>query len=111
MRFKTLIFICLSFSLLFALSPYNEGYRQYIRYVKHIPHYGIKAPMLLKKLNVKNEDDLKALFQNNAELLIKNTAKFNPEASKGLEKIIKKGKITSLEAFLTGIVNGKIPPG
>jgi ribosomal protein L15 len=99
------------FTNLFALSPYVDGYRAYIRYVKHIPRYGIKAPKLLKQLNVHTESDLLALFQNNGQPLIEKTKQFNPKAAEGLEKIIKKGKLNSLKVFLTGIVNGRIPPG
>ena len=110
MRLKFL-FVMFIITNLFAISPYIDGYKMYIRYVKHIPKYGIKAPVLLKKLNVKTPNELNALFQNNAEKLILQTQKFNSEAAKGLEKIIKKGKLSSLKAFFLGIINGKIPPG
>jgi hypothetical protein len=96
---------------LFAISPYIDGYRAYIRYVKHIPKYGIKAPDLLKKLGVKNEEDLLALFKDNGKPLIEKTKKFNPQAAKGLEKIIKRGKLKQLKVFLFDVLNGQIPAG
>lgn len=98
-------------SQLFAISPYIDGYRAYIRYVKHIPRYGIKAPELLKKLNVRNEEDLLNLFKNNAKPLIEKTKRFNPKAAEGLEKIIKRGKLKQLKVFLFNVLNGEIPAG
>jgi len=111
-KLKNLIFsILILSSSLYALSPYVKGYKAYIRYVKRIPKHGIKAPELLKKLNVKNEESLEELFKNNGKLLIEKTKQFNPKAAKGLEKIIEKGKLKELKTFLLKVLNGKVPLG
>jgi antitoxin component of MazEF toxin-antitoxin module len=94
---------------LYAISPYVKGYRLYIRYVKHIPKFGIKAPQLLKKLNIKSSDELKYLISSHE--IVKRVAKFNPKAAKGIEKILNKNKEKELEAFLLAVYEGKIPPG
>jgi len=112
MKHKTSIFIAFALSTqLYAINPYIDGYRAYIRHVKHIPKYGIKAPELLKKLNVKNEEDLLNLFKDNGKLLIEKTRQFNPKAAEGLEKIIKRGKLKQLKVFLFNVFNGQIPIG
>ncbi len=112
MKLKKSIFIALALSTqIYAISPYIAGYKAYIRYVKHIPKYGIKAPELLKKLNVKNEEDLLNLFKDNGKLLIEKTRQFNPKAAEGLEKIIKRGKLKQLKVFLFNVLNGQIPTG
>ncbi|GAB6074140.1 hypothetical protein [Nautilia lithotrophica] len=112
MKLKTSVFIALALSTqLYAISPYIDGYRAYIRYVKHIPKYGIKAPELLKKLNVHNEEDLLNLFKDDAKPLIEKTRQFNPKAAEGLEKIIKRGKLKQLKVFLFNVLNGQIPAG
>ena len=108
---KKFLFLAILASQLFAISPYIDGYRAYIRYVKHIPHYGIKAPELLKKLNVHNEEDLLNLFKNNAQPLIEKTRQFNPKSAEGLQKIIKRGKLKQLKVFLFNVLNGQIPAG
>jgi ribosomal protein L15 len=110
LRLSLLIAIVLS-TQLYAIRPYVDGYRMYIRYVKHIPRYGIKAPDLLKQLNVRTEEDLDKLFENNGKLLIEKTAQFNPKAAEGLKKIIKRGKIKQLKVFLSNILTGRIPAG
>ncbi|EDM24542.1 hypothetical protein FE773_08280 [Caminibacter mediatlanticus TB-2] len=46
--FMIVLILLMSTTSLFALSKYVIGYRYYIRYVKHIPKYGIKTPELLK---------------------------------------------------------------
>jgi hypothetical protein len=112
MKLKSSILITLVLSTqLYAINPYVDGYRAYIKYVKHIPKYGIKAPELLKKLNVKNEEDLLNLFKDNAKPLIEKTKQFNPKAAEGLEKIIKRGKLKQLKVFLFDVLNGHIPAG
>jgi ribosomal protein L15 len=112
MKLKTSMLIALALSTqLYAISPYIDGYKAYIRYVKHIPRYGIKAPELLKKLNVKSEEDLLNLFKDNAKPLIEKTRQFNPKAAEGLEKIIKRGKLKQLKVFLFNVFNGQIPIG
>jgi hypothetical protein len=93
----------------FAISPYVKGYRLYIRYVKHIPKYGIKAPELLKKLNVNSTAQLQKLLRSGE--IVEKIKTFNPAAAKGIEKILKKGKEKELEAFLIQIFQGHIPPG
>ena len=95
----------------YAISPYVKGYRLYIRYIKHIPGAGIKAPDLLKKLNVQTETDFENLFKDNGKLLIEKTKAFNPKAAKALQKIVNEGKLQYLKAFLQQIFYGKIPPG
>jgi hypothetical protein len=111
MKLKFTVLTLALFTQLYAISPYIDGYRSYIRYVKHIPRYGIKAPDLLKKLNVRNEEDLLNLLKDNAKPLIEKTREFNPKAAKGLEKIIKRGKLKSLKVFLFNVLNGQIPAG
>jgi len=111
MKLKTLGLALVLTVQLFAISPYVDGYKMYIRYVKHIPRYGIKAPDLLKKLNVTNEEDLLNLFKNNAKPLIGKTKQFNPKAAEGLQTIIKRGKLKQLKVFLFNVLNGQIPAG
>ncbi len=115
MKIKTLIAAAGMTTLLitnaYAISPYVKGYRLYIRYIKHIPGAGIKAPILLRKLNVHTQQDFDNLFKNNAEELIQKTKAFNPKAAKALQKIVNEGKIEYLKAFLQQIFYGKIPPG
>ncbi len=95
----------------YAISPYVKGYRLYIRYIKHIPRYGIKAPDLLKKLNVHTGMDLDNLFKNNAQELIQKTQIFNPKAAKAIQKIVNKGKLKYLQTFLQQVFYGKVPLG
>ena len=111
MKLKPLGLVLVLTVRLFAFSPYTDGCKTHIRYVKHIPRYGIKAPELLKKLNVKNEEDLLNLFKDNAKPLIEKTKQFNPKAAEGLEKIIKRGKLKQLKVFLFDVLNGHIPAG
>jgi len=115
MKLKTLIATAGIATLLttnaYAISPYVEGYRLYIRYLKHIPGAGIKAPIFLKKLHIQTEIDFENLFKNNAQELIQKTKAFNPKAAKAIQKIVKEGKLNYLKAFLQQIYYGKIPPG
>ena len=116
MKFKSLIAAIGIIALLlsskaYAITPYVQGYRLYIRYIKHIPGAGIKAPQLLKKLNVITEEQFQNLFKNNAQELIQKTEAFDPKAAKAIQKIVKEGKLKYLKAFLHGIFEGKIPPG
>ncbi len=102
--------IVLTFSSnLYAISPFVKGYRLYIRYVKHIPGYGIKAPQLLEKLNITSADELIRLIETGK--IVEKVKEFNPKAAKGIEKILKKGKKKELETFLLTVYEGKIPPG
>jgi hypothetical protein len=105
---RPIAILCIALPL-FAISPYVKGYRLYIRYVKHIPGHGIKAPELLKKLNVHSEKELEELLQSGE--IVEKVKKFDPAAAKGIETILKKGKEKELEAFLKQIFLGKIPPG
>ena len=89
--------------------PLRKRVQIYIRYVKHIPKFGIKAPMLLKRLNIKSSEELKYLIETHE--IVKRVAKFNPEAAKGIEKILNKNKEKELEAFLLAVYEGRIPPG
>ena len=115
MKFKTLIaavgIIALLLTNAYAITPYVRGYRLYIRYIKHIPGAGMKAPQLMKKLNVVTEEQFQNLFKNNAQELIQKTKAFNPKAAKAIQKIVKEGKLKYLKAFLHGIFEGGIPPG
>ncbi|WP_457563615.1 hypothetical protein [Caminibacter pacificus] len=111
MKFKRLFFIaliCCSVNL-HAISPYVKGYRLYIRYVKRIPKNGIKAPDLLRKLHVRTPEQLHQLIKSGK--IVEEVAKFNPNAAKGIEKILKKGKEKELEIFLTQVLMGRIPLG
>jgi len=111
-KFLLYLVLLISFSTFsFGFSKYVIGYRYYIRYVKHIPKYGIKTPDLLKKLNIKNQQQLIDLFKNNGQPLIEKVKKFNPAVANGLEKIIQKGKLEELKTFMIAVYNGKIPPG
>jgi hypothetical protein len=100
--------ICL-ITPLFAINPYVKGYRYYIKYVKHIPKYGIKAPELLKKLNIRSTKEIDKLIYSGK--IVEEIKKFNPAAAKGIEKILKKGKQKELSIFLKYVYLGKIPPG
>ena len=108
MKTKILMSALLATNLL-AISPYVKGYRLYIRYVKHIPKYGIKAPELLKQLGVKSSAEIDELIKSGE--IVKKVAKFNPKAAKGIERILKKGKQKELSVFLKSVFNGEIPPG
>jgi len=93
-----------------ASADYNKGFKYYNKFVKKKSH--IKSTQLIKLLGVKTPDELKALFKDNAKGLIeKLKASGNKKAVKGIEKIIKKGKLKDLEDFLIGIMNGKVPAG
>ncbi|QCI27777.1 hypothetical protein [Caminibacter pacificus] len=107
-RFIFILLFCCSVNL-HAISPYVKGYRLYIRYVKHIPKYGIKAPELLKKLHIRSSQQLHQLIQSGK--IVEEVAKFNPNAAKGIEKILKKGKEKELEVFLNEVMKGRIPLG
>ena len=102
--------IALSFTATTALADYNRGFKYYNKYVKKKSH--IKSTQLIKILGVQTVDELKALFKDNGKPLIeKLKATGHEKAAKGVEKIIKKGKLKDLEDFLVGIMEGKIPAG
>ena len=92
-----------------AMADYNKGFKYYNKYVKRKAH--IKSTQFIKALGVKTVDELKALFADNGKPLVEKLKKINPKAAKGVEKIIKKGKLKDLEDFLVGIMEGKIPAG
>jgi hypothetical protein len=101
--------IGLSFSASVALADYNVGFKYYNKYIKGKSH--LKSTQLIKELEVKSVDELKALFKDNGKPLVEKLKQINPKAAKGVEKIIKKGKLKDLEDFLVGIMEGKIPAG
>jgi hypothetical protein len=92
-----------------AMADYNKGFKYYNKYVKRKAH--LKSTQFIKALGVKTVDELKALFKDNGKPLLEKAKKINPKAAKGIEKIIKKGKLKDLEDFLVGIMQGKIPAG
>jgi ribosomal protein S3AE len=93
-----------------AFADYNRGFKYYNKYIKRKAH--IKSTELIKILDVNTTDDLNKLFENNASGLIQKLKDNNQtKAVKGVEKIIKKGKLKDLEDFLKGIMEGKIPAG
>jgi len=92
-----------------AMADYNKGFKYYNKYVKRKAH--LKSTQLIKELGVQTVDELKALFADNGKPLVEKLKKINPKAAKGVEKIIKKGKLKDLEDFLVGIMEGKIPAG
>ena len=103
------ILLCAALSnTLYAITPYVKGYRLYIRYVKHIPKYGIKAPELLKKLQIHSTQQLKKMIESGE--IVQKVKKFNPKAANGIKTILKKDK-KSLEVFLEEVYQGKIPWG
>ncbi len=101
--------IGLTFSASVALADYNVGFKYYNKYVKRKAH--LKSTQLIKKLGVQSVDELKELFKDNGKPLVEKLQKIDPKAAKGVEKIIKKGKLKDLEDFLVGIMEGKIPAG
>jgi hypothetical protein len=101
--------IGLSFSASVALADYNVGFKYYNKYVKRKSH--LKSTQLIKELGVQTVNELKALFKDNGKPLVEKLKQINPKAAKGVEKIIKKGKLKDLEDFLVGIMEGKIPAG
>ncbi|GAX87146.1 conserved hypothetical protein [Lebetimonas natsushimae] len=109
--FKILVSAVILVSFSYAINPYTKGYRAYIRYIKHAGGHTLKAPQLLKKLDVNTPDQLNALFTDNAKPLLEKLNKLNPKAAKGLQKIIEKGELPYLKVFFTKILEGKIPPG
>ncbi len=92
-----------------AMADYNVGFKYYNKYVKRKSH--LKSTQLIKELGVQTIDELKALFKDNGKPLVEKLKQINPKAAKGVEKIIKKGKLKDLEDFLVGIMEGKIPAG
>ena len=93
-----------------ALADYNKGYKYYVKYIKKKSN--IKGSEFVKILGVKSNDELKALFKDNAKPLIEKLNKLGyNKAAEGVKKIVKKKKLKDLEDFLIGIMNGKIPAG
>ncbi len=105
---KKFIFLALVATFSFAISPYVQGYRLYIRYVKHISTHELKAPVLLKKAGIKSVQQLDTLIKTGQIVPI--VKKFDPKAAEGLKKALLKNK-KALAVFLEAIYNGKIPPG
>ncbi|WP_457560258.1 hypothetical protein [Caminibacter sp.] len=104
---KTFLITALA-TLSFAISPYVKGYRLYIRYVKHTPPRELKAPYLLKKLNITSLNELNREIDSGE--IVKKLEKINPKAAKGLQKALSKDK-KAVKVFLDSIFEGKIPPG
>jgi len=93
-----------------AFASDNKGFKYFNKYIKKTAH--LKSTELLNVTGAKSQKDLYKLFENNATLLIKKLNDANlTKASKGVQKIIKKGKLKDLEDFLKGIMQGKIPAG
>jgi hypothetical protein len=92
-----------------AMADYNKGFKYYNKYVKKKSH--IKSTQFIKALGVNTIDELKALFKDNGKALVEKAKQIDSKAAKGIEKIIKKGKLKDLEDFLVGIMQGKIPAG
>jgi len=87
---------------------YSLGYKYYTKYI--LKPSQIKVTDFVKIINAKTPEDIDALFANNGEKLkeaLKNEKQFI--ALKGVEQIIKKGKLNDLKAFLKGVVAGKVP--
>jgi len=87
---------------------YNVGYKYYVKYIAKPSK--IKVTDFVKIIRAKNEKDLDELFADNGKKLLeilKEEKQFI--AIKGLEKIIKKGKLEDLKAFLKGVLEGKVP--
>lgn len=94
--------------LLETKGNYNLGYKYYKKYI--LQPAKIKVTDFIKIIGAKNKDDLNKLFENNAQKLIEILKKEKQFiAIKGMEKIIKKGKLKDLKAFLQGVLAGKIP--
>jgi len=87
---------------------YNQGYKYYTKYI--LKPSQIKVTDFVKIIGAKTNEDLDKLFANDAAKLIE-TLKEQKQfiALKGLEKIIKKGKLNDLKAFLKGVLAGKVP--
>jgi len=92
-----------------AMADYNKGFKYYNKYVKKKSH--VKSTQFIKAIGVNTVEELKALFKDNGKALIEKAKAIDPKAAKGIEKIIKKGKLKDLEDFLIGIMQGKIPAG
>ncbi len=87
---------------------YNLGFKYYKKYI--LQSSKIKVSDFIKIIEAKTSNDLNRLFANNAQKLIEVLKKEKQFiAIKGIEKIIKKGKLNDLKAFLQGVLAGKIP--
>jgi hypothetical protein len=87
---------------------YNQGYKYYTKFI--LQPSNIKVTDFVKIIGAKTPEDLNTLFANNGKKLIevlKEEKQFI--AIKGIEKIIKKGRLNDLKAFLKGVLAGKIP--
>lgn len=94
--------------ILHKKGDYNIGYKYYTKYIFKTSK--IKVTDFLKMLNIKTAEDLDRYFKNNAELLINSLNELDQKyAVEGLKKIIKKGKLDDLKAFLKGVLAGKVP--
>jgi len=94
--------------LLEEKGDYSTGYKYYTKYI--LKPSQIKVTDFVKIIGAKTNEDLNKLFENNASALLK---KLKEEkqfiAIKGIEKIIKKGKLNDLKEFLKGVIAGKVP--
>lgn len=90
---------------------YNKGLKYYGRYIYRKIH--IRSTTLLYKiLNVQMPNQLKPLFANNAQGLIKKLQKkgnIYDDFVNGIKKIRRMHKLNDLYQFFIGILNGKIP--
>ena len=87
---------------------YNQGYKYYTKYI--LKPSQIKVTDFVKIIGAKTNEDLDKLFADNGKKLIeilKEQKQFI--AIKGLEKIIKKGRLNDLKEFLKGVLAGKVP--
>ena len=87
---------------------YSQGYKYYTKYI--LKPSQIKVTDFVKIIGAKTDEDLDTLFADNGKKLIevlKDQKQFI--AIKGIEKIIKKGKLNDLKAFLKGVLAGKVP--
>ncbi len=92
---------------IFHKGSYQTGYKYYAKYIAQPSH--IKISQFVKKSGITNKN-IDALFKNNAKLLIENLQKNGLDiAVKGVEFIIKKGKLNDLKEFLKGVLAGKVP--
>ena len=87
---------------------YSQGYKYYTKYI--LKPSQIKVTDFVKIIGAKTDEDLDTLFADNGKKLIevlKDQKQFI--AIKGIEKILKKGKLNDLKAFLKGVLAGKVP--
>ncbi|WP_457565079.1 hypothetical protein [Caminibacter sp.] len=102
---KTFLITALA-TLSFAISPYVKGYRLYIRYVKHTPPRELKAPYLLKKLNITSLNELNREIDSGE--IVKKLEKSTQKLLKVCKKLSQKTK-KQLKCFLIQFLKEKFP--